>query len=73
MKNIQETEAKLVYGNSDYDIIAYGDYVLCAVTGQKIPLRELRYWNVEKQEAYYDAKISLDRHIHSQIEKPLSD
>ena len=36
-----------------------GAYVLCASTGQKIPLEMLRYWNEERQEAYKDAAASL--------------
>lgn len=36
-----------------------GSYVLCAVTGEKIPLEMLRYWNADRQEAYKDAAASL--------------
>jgi hypothetical protein len=38
-----------------------GDFVRCAVTGNAIPLDELRYWSVELQEAYLDAATSLQR------------
>ena len=48
-------EAKLVYGDADYDMVVPGDYVLCAVTQSRIKLDDLRYWNVDKQEAYRDA------------------
>jgi hypothetical protein len=47
------TEAKLKYKAGTFDIITNGDYVVCAVSKKKIPLKNLRYWNVELQEAYY--------------------
>ena len=46
-------EAKLKYKAGTFDIIVNGDYVVCAVSKKKIPLQDLRYWNVELQEAYY--------------------
>ena len=55
-------EARLKYGDADYQIVQTGDYVLCAVTGQRIPLTELRYWSVEHQEAYADAAAALKRY-----------
>ena len=42
-------EAIVHYGASDYTIMEGGAYVLCASTGQKIPLEMLRYWNEERQ------------------------
>lgn len=48
-------EARLHYLDADFEILAPGDFVYCAVTGKKIPLQALCYWNVDKQEAYYDA------------------
>ena len=47
------TEAKLQYKAGTFDIITNGDHVVCAVSKKKIPLQDLRYWNVELQEAYY--------------------
>ena len=40
-----------------------GSYVTCAVTGRRIPLSELRYWSVDRQEAYVDAEASLKREL----------
>ncbi len=37
-------------------------YVHCAVTGEKIALSELKYWNVERQEPYKDAETGLKAH-----------
>jgi hypothetical protein len=40
-------------------VLSNGDHVICAVTGARIPLHELRYWSVDRQEAYVDAEASL--------------
>ena len=48
--------AKLKYLPNNFKIIENGDYVLCAVSGKKISLNNLNYWNVEKQEAYFSYK-----------------
>ena len=48
--------AELHYGMYDYDIVRPGHYVLCAVTGERIPLRDLKYWSAVYQEAYRGAK-----------------
>jgi hypothetical protein len=53
-------EAKIHFGASDFTIMETGSYVLCAVTGEKIPLEMLRYWNADRQEAYKDAAASLE-------------
>lgn len=53
--------AKLHYADGDYAVLRPGRYVLCAVTGQKIPLEQLRYWSAELQEAYASPAESLKR------------
>jgi len=55
-------EAQLHYGASDFTIMKPGAFVVCAVTGEKIPLERLRYWNDDRQEAYVDAAASLEAH-----------
>ncbi|WP_183799863.1 DUF2093 domain-containing protein [Mycoplana azooxidifex] len=52
-------EAKIRYLDADFQILVPGSYVVCAVTGEQIPLDELRYWSVARQEAYADAAASL--------------
>jgi hypothetical protein len=52
--------AKLQYLPGTFRIITNGDHVICAVSGARIPLQELRYWSVARQEPYADAKASLD-------------
>ncbi len=56
-------EARLRYLDSDYQVVVPGSYVTCAVTGQRIPLSDLRYWSVDRQEAYADAEASLQREL----------
>ena len=48
--------AKIKYLPNNFKILENGDYVLCAVSGKKIPLENLNYWNVDTQEAYYSYK-----------------
>ncbi|MBX9796882.1 DUF2093 domain-containing protein [Sphingomonas sp.] len=52
--------ARLHYMANGFRVIAPGDHVLCAVTGARIPLDALRYWNVARQEAYASAQVALD-------------
>ncbi|PLX36377.1 MAG: DUF2093 domain-containing protein [Hyphomicrobiales bacterium] len=56
------SEAKIQYLDGDYHIVRAGAFVRCAVTGQAIPLDELRYWSAERQEAYVDAAAALKRY-----------
>ena len=48
--------AKIKYLPNNFEIIDAGDYVVCAVSGKKIDLKNLTYWNVELQEAYFSYK-----------------
>lgn len=50
--------AKVHYLDGTFRLLSAGDHVTCAVTGAKIPLDALRYWSVERQEAYASAEIS---------------
>ena len=52
-------EARIQYLDGTFRILSAGDHVRCAVTGAVIPLDELRYWSVARQEAYADAAASL--------------
>ena len=45
--------AKIKYLPNNFEIIEKGDHVICAVSGKKISLENLTYWNVELQEAYF--------------------
>ena len=54
-------EAKLHYGDGEFAVLKPGRYVLCAVSGVKIPLEALRYWNPVTQEAYASPAQALSR------------
>ena len=53
--------ATLHYGDGEFAVLKPGPYVLCAVSGRPIPLEVLRYWSVERQEAYFGAPEALSR------------
>ena len=48
--------AKLKYLPNNFKVLEEGDHVICAVSGKKILLEQLTYWNVELQEAYFSYK-----------------
>ena len=54
--------AKLKYLANNFEIVEEGDHVLCAVSGKKINLKDLNYWNVELQEAYFSPKEAQQRY-----------
>ena len=45
--------AKIKYLPNNFEVIENGDHVVCAVSGKKISLDKLNYWNVELQEPYF--------------------
>ena len=45
--------AKLKYFPNNFQVLSTGDHVICAVSGKKIDLKNLNYWNVELQEPYF--------------------
>ena len=51
--------ARLQYLPGTFRVLSDGDHVVCAVTGARISLHELRYWSVARQEPYVDAEASL--------------
>jgi hypothetical protein len=54
-------EALLEFTDSDYRVIRQGSFVRCGVTGEPIPLEDLRYWSAERQEAYAGPAAVLRR------------
>ena len=55
-------KAKLKFNPNNFEIIEEGDFVICAVSGKKISLNQLTYWNVELQEAYFSPKEAQQRY-----------
>ncbi len=54
--------AKLKYLPNNFEIIEAGDHVICAVSGKKISLKKLSYWNIQLQEAYFS-------HVEAAVKK----
>ena len=46
-------KAKLIFKHNSFDIIEEGDFINCAISGKEIMLKDLNYWNVDLQEAYF--------------------
>ena len=65
MKNKLATIKYLPY---NFKIIEDGDHVICAVSGKKVYLDKLTYWNVELQEAYF-SYVEADKKREELIKK----
>ena len=50
---MSKKKAKLIFKHNSFDVVEDGDYVLCAISGKEIELKDLNYWNVELQEPYF--------------------
>ena len=57
-KGFTPSEAQIRYLDGDYVVLRPGTFVRCAITGSPIPLDELSYWNVDRQEPYADAQAA---------------
>lgn len=55
-----EEEARIIFAATTFQVIRPGRFVVCAVTGQAVALADLRYWSVERQEAYASAEAALE-------------
>jgi hypothetical protein len=53
--------AVLRYGPNGFQVMTPGKFVLCAVSGERIALEALRYWSVERQEAYSGCEAATRR------------
>jgi len=56
--------AKIKYLPNNYEVLQEGDHVICAISGKKIPLDKLTYWNVDLQEPYFsyiEASLKRDK------------
>ena len=56
--------AKIKYLPNNYEIIENGDHVICGLSGKKISLNELNYWNVDLQEPYYSYIEAFQKREH---------
>ena len=56
---LTELRKRLFKVGAEFHVVKPGAYVVCAVTGVRIPLKALRYWNVDRQEPYADAAAAM--------------
>jgi len=61
LMNSARNPATLLYGPNGFRVVRPGHFVPCAVSGEPIALEELRYWSVDRQEAYASAEIATRR------------
>jgi hypothetical protein len=62
-KGFSSAEAQIRYLDGDFVVVRPGAYVRCAVTGKPIPIDELSYWNVDRQEPYVDAMAAHEAYL----------
>ena len=56
-------EAVIKYLDGEFEVVMPGNHVVCAVTGENINISDLRYWSVERQEAYLNAEASMQAEL----------
>ena len=56
------TKAEIILNHGHFQVKTTGDFVECSITGEKITLENLKYWNVELQEVYASPKVALNRY-----------
>ena len=59
---MNRNKAKLKFNPNNFEVIEQGDHVVCAVSGKRILLNQLTYWNVELQEPYFSPKEAQRRY-----------
>lgn len=59
MSNTNRT-ARLHYLANGFRVLTPGDHVVCARSGASIPIEELRYWSVARQEPYATAAVATE-------------
>lgn len=65
LMNSADRPAMLFYQANGFRVLSPGNHVVCAATGEKVALEVLRYWSVERQEAYVSAEVAT-RHLLGQ-------
>lgn len=52
--------ARLHYMANGFRVLSPGDHVICAVSGARIRLDELRYWSVGEQAPYATPQLASE-------------
>jgi len=58
-------EAVIRYMDADFQVVREGNFVRCTATGKAIPLTDLRYWNVTRQQPYGSAEAAFAERLSS--------
>ena len=61
---MNKIKAKIKFKPNSFEVLKEGDHVLCAVSKKVIPLKDLVYWNVDLQEAYFSPAEVKIRYVH---------
>ncbi|MFM5925259.1 MAG: DUF2093 domain-containing protein [Novosphingobium sp.] len=61
LMNSADRPAMLFFQPNGFRVLSPGNHVVCAVSGAQVPLESLRYWCVERQEAYASAELATRR------------
>jgi hypothetical protein len=61
-----ERPAVLRYEPNGFRVMSAGSFVACAVSGERIALEALRYWSVDRQEAYASPEIATRRLLEAE-------
>ncbi|WMT91407.1 DUF2093 domain-containing protein [Pelagibacterium sp. H642] len=59
------SEAQIRYLDADYVVLKPGTFVRCAITGRPIPIEDLAYWSVDRQEPYANAEAAFTAYKRS--------
>jgi hypothetical protein len=52
-------EAQVRFLDGEFQVLKAGEFVRCGITGEPIPVHSLRYWSVDRQIAYKDARTAF--------------
>ena len=69
-RNIGPGEATVKYLDGDFVVLKPGTFVRCAITGQPIEIDDLKYWNVDTQEAYVDVEAAYKAYQRDHKDAP---
>jgi len=61
LMNASDQPAVLDFDHNGFRILRPGQFVACAVSGERIALEVLRYWSVTRQEAYASCELATRR------------
>ena len=61
---MSKKKAKLIFKHNYFDIVEEGDHVICSISGKEIHLKNLNYWNVDLQEAYF-SPVEVNKRLKS--------